>query len=94
LRKGIEGVRQFVFSYKYGVSHAVTHAARAAYLATCILYDEKKLLRYDTSIDLQRFLIGQKPLDMLKKSNPEAFYYWYLIEKLRAKKETASLALM
>ncbi len=91
LKKGIEGLRQFVFSYKFGISHAVTHAARAAYVAACILYHENKLLRYDTSIDLLRLVIGKKPLDVLKKSNPEAFYYWYLVEKLRTEKEPAQL---
>jgi len=83
LRKGIDGLRQFVFSYKFGVSHAVVYAARAAYLSACILYGESKIERYDASIDLRPFSIGKKPLNTLKKSNPEAFYYWYQIEKLR-----------
>lgn len=83
LRKGIDGVRQFVFSYRFGVSHAVTYAARAAYLAACILYGESKIERYDASMDLRLLSIGKKPLNTLKKSNPEAFYYWYQIEDLQ-----------
>ena len=91
LRKGIEGVRQFVFSYRYGVSHAVTHAARAAYMAACILYGESAVSRYDASKDLRSLVVGKKPLDLLKKSNPEAFYYWYRIEKLREEREPIPL---
>jgi hypothetical protein len=91
LRKGIEGVRQFVFSYRYGVSHAVTHAARAAYMAACILYGESAVSRYDASKDLRSLVVGKKPLDLLKRSNPEAFYYWYRIEKLREEREPIPL---
>lgn len=82
LRKGIKGLRQFVFSHRYGLSHAVTHAARAAYLAACILHNENIITRYDKSMDLNPLFTGKKPLDLLKKTNPEAFYYWYQIEKL------------
>jgi hypothetical protein len=90
LRKGIDGVKQFVFSYKFGVSHAVTYSARAAYLAACILYNESMIERYDRSMDLRQLSIGKKPLNTLKKSNPEAFYYWYLIEQLKRDREPLS----
>lgn len=88
LRKGIDGLRQFVFSYRFGVSHAVVYAARAAYLAACILYGESKIERYDASMDLRPLSFGKKPLDTLKKSNPEAFYYWYQIEDLQKRGQT------
>ena len=87
LRKGIDGVRQFVFSYKFGVSHAVTYAARTAYLAACILYGESTIERYNVSMNLQPLSAGKKPLNTLKKSNPEAFYYWHLIEQLKRDRE-------
>ena len=89
LRKGIDGVKQFVFSYRFGVSHAVTYAARAAYMAASILYCESALSRFEASMDLRPLVVGKKPLDKLKKSNPEAFYYWYQIEKLRGERDPA-----
>jgi len=89
LRKGIDGVKQFVFSYRFGVSHAVTHAARAAYMAASILYGESALSRFEASMDLRPLVVGKKPLDKLKKSNPEAFYYWYQVEKLRGERDPA-----
>ncbi len=43
--------------------------------------------RYDMSMDLRQLSIGKRPLNTLKKSNPEAFYYWYLIEQLQRDRE-------
>jgi len=41
----------------------------------------------DASKDLRSLVVGKKPLDLLKRSNPEAFYYWYRIEKFREERE-------
>jgi primosomal protein N'' len=66
---------------KFNIEEAITAASKAAYLAE-ILKSEivQKLEKFispqqikDWSIENQQF----NKLNKLKKSNPEAFFYWY-----------------
>jgi len=89
LQHGIQRVTRFVFSESYHLDKAITHASKAAYLATLIKYDTENIEKYDNSAQLKDWLIGEPmntKLNRLKKSNPEAFFYWYKIYELTVKK--------
>ena len=58
---------------------------KAAYAAILIKYDAKKLEKYNNPLQMKDWIVG-KPLwlriNRLKRSNPEAFFYWYKIYEL------------
>lgn len=82
LQQGIQRVSSFVFSESYHVEKAILHASKAAYLATLIKHGAVKIEKYNDATQLKDWIIGEPlntKLNRLKKSNPEAFFYWYKI---------------
>lgn len=80
LQKGIQRISRFVFSESYHLEKAITHASKAAYLATLIKEDAAKIEKYNNPLQMKDWTIGEPMntrLNRLKKSNPEAFFYWY-----------------
>lgn len=89
LQQGIQRITRFVFSESYHLEKAITHASKAAYLATLIRYDAKSIEKYGNPLDMKDWAIGEPlntKLNRLKKSNPEAFFYWYKIYELTVRK--------
>ena len=85
LQQGIQRITRFIFSESYHLEKAITHASKAAYLATLIRYDAKNIEKYGNPLDMKDWVIGEPlntKLNRLKKSNPEAFFYWYKIYEL------------
>jgi len=90
LQKGIQRISRFVFSESYHLEKAITHASKAAHLATLILEDATKIERYSNPLQMKEWTIGEPmntKLNRLKKSNPEAFFYWYKIYELTTKQD-------
>jgi len=89
LQKGIQRVGSFIFSESYHIEKAITHASKAAYIATLIQYNADTTETYKNPEQLKDWTI-KKPinpkLNKLKKSNPEAFFYWYKIHELTQEK--------
>lgn len=89
LNKGITSIKSYIFSDSFHLDKAVTYAAKAAYLATLIKYSKEKVIRFDPKVNIKDLEIKQfnpehplnelNKLNRLKKSNPEAFHYWYQI---------------
>jgi len=80
LQQGIKRVRSFIHSENYQLKKAITHATKAAYLATLLEYDADTIERFDSSTNMNNWIIKQPfntRVNKLKKSNPEAFFYWY-----------------
>lgn len=80
LMQGIGQLKQYIFSETYHIEKAVTHSARAAYTATLIQTGENMLQRFSDPMEIKDWNIANQQynkLNKLKKSNPEAFYYWY-----------------
>jgi len=80
LQQGIKRVRSFIHSENYQLKKAITHATKAAYLATLLEYDADTIERFDSSTNMNDWIIEQPfntRVNKLKKSNPEAFFYWY-----------------
>ncbi len=80
LQNGISQIRAFIFSETYQIEKAITHAAKAAYLSKLIELNKNSLERFENALQVKDLTIEQPfftRLNRLKKSNPQAFFYWY-----------------
>lgn len=85
LMQGIGQLKQYIFSENYHIEKAVTHAAKTAYIAALIRSGEKVIQRFAEPMEIKDWNITHQQynkLNKLRKSNPEAFYYWYKALKL------------
>ena len=77
---GIQRVGPFIFSENYHLEKAILHASKAAYLVMLVKSNMTKLERFSNPLEINDWAIT-KPLNTrlnrFKKSNPEAFFYWY-----------------
>jgi predicted nucleotidyltransferase component of viral defense system len=86
LLNGILRIKGFIFSESYHIEKAITHASKAAYLSVLIQHDTKVIDKFENPLLMKDWQIGEplnSKLNKLKKSNPEAFFYWYRIYELR-----------
>ncbi len=82
LQAGISKVKAFVFSESYEITRATRHAARVAYLAKLIERQKRTIVRFERPDQIRDWNIDRNwypKLNKLKKSDPEAFFYWYQI---------------
>jgi len=85
LQNGIRRVSGFIFSESYHIEKAIVHASKAAYLSALIKHNAKTISKYKNPIQAKDWQIGEPlnhKLNKLKKSNTEAFFYWYKIYEL------------
>lgn len=85
LLKGIQRVTGFIFSEPYHLDKAITHAAKAAYLSRLIATDQTTLEKYKDPKQVAEATIEaphNTRLQRLKKSNTEAFFYWWKATQL------------
>jgi len=88
LQQGIQRVSRFIFTESYHIEKAITHASKAAYVATLIKHDSNTIEKYSKPLEMRDWLIADPmntKLNRLKKSNPEAFFYWFKIYELETK---------
>ena len=86
LQLGIQRVSGFIISEGYHIEKAITHASKAAWLATMIKYDVDRFEKYENPVQVKEWTLPttfDRRFNRLKKSNPEAFYYWYKISEIR-----------
>jgi hypothetical protein len=86
LMAGITQIKQYIFSESYHIEKAIVHSAKAAYLAAAIEKQIKVLEKYKEPLEIKDWNIEQPfftRLNKLKKSNPEAFFYWYKVSVLK-----------
>jgi predicted nucleotidyltransferase component of viral defense system len=80
LQLGIQRVGRFIFSENYYLEKAIVNASKAAYLAMLIKCNAGRIEKFSNPLDLKNWVITMPMntrLNRLKKSNPEAFFYWY-----------------
>ncbi len=86
LQKGIGRISRFIFSESYHIEKAIVHASKAAYLSILIQLNAKTIAKFENPLQIKDWQIDG-PLNIkmnkLKKSNPEAFFYWYKIYELK-----------
>lgn len=86
LQNGIQRVSSFIFSESYHIEKAISHASKAAYISALIQYNSKAIYKFENPLQLKDWQIGEpmnNKLNKLKKSNPEAFFYWNKIYELK-----------
>jgi predicted nucleotidyltransferase component of viral defense system len=86
LQNGIGRISRFIFSESYHIEKAIAHASKAAYLSILIHLNAKKIAKFENPLQLKDWQIDEplnNKLNKLKKSNPEAFFYWYKIYELK-----------
>lgn len=80
LHNGIKNIKPYIFSEHFHLEKAIVPAAKAAYLATLILNGPHEIKRFSNPEEIKDMSI-KKPfetrLNKLKKTSPEAFFYWY-----------------
>ncbi len=90
LQLGIRRIVGFIFSESFHLEKAITIASKTAYISTLIKEDADVIKRFEDPKLLKDWQI-RKPLNnklnKLKKSNPEAFFYWFKIYELIKKKK-------
>ena len=89
LSDGIKRLRNNVHSCKYNLDYAIVDASKAAYTAAMVMRGKTEIRRFskDMSPMLAGMNIGMRlptKLNKLKKTHPEAFYYWALVDEVLA----------
>ncbi|MBI1306429.1 MAG: hypothetical protein GC181_07435 [Bacteroidetes bacterium] len=85
LQTGIQRVSRFIFSETFHIDKAIIAASKAAYLSTLLRTKVGVIEKYVDPKIMKAWVIGEPfwpRLNRLKKSNPEAFFYWYKIFEL------------
>jgi hypothetical protein len=85
LIKGIKSIGSYIFSESYHIERAIIDASKAAYLTMLIKTRDEKIEKFSNPNMLKDWIIElpiNTKLNQLKKSNPEAFFYWYKIYRL------------
>lgn len=86
LQNGIKRVKGFIFSEPYHIENAIVSASKAAYLSTLISTNVQEIERYTGPMQVKDWLIAfpnYNKLNGLKKTNTEAFFYWYKAIEIR-----------
>lgn len=80
LQQGIRNFTNFTID-RFSIDEAITAGAKVAYLAKLIQLGKLATIeRFKNPLEIKDWLIEApqyNKLNKLKKSNPEAFYYWF-----------------
>jgi hypothetical protein len=79
MQLGLRQIANYIFSERYLIEKAIVHASRTAYLIA-LIKTETAIERFDNKIDMSTWQIEQPnntKLNKHKKSNTEAFFYWF-----------------
>lgn len=85
LQLGIRRITGFIFSESFHLEKAIIIASKTAYISTLIKEDADVIEKFENPKLLKDWQIGEplnNKLNKLKKSNPEAFFYWFKIYEL------------
>ncbi len=86
LQKGIISIRPFMYRQNYKIEDAIADASKAAYLATLVEKGIREVRHYDGNpLSVSDMTISgglTTKLNKLRMGNPEAFFYWSLIDAL------------
>lgn len=85
LEKGIKNIKNYIFAESFHIEKAINCASKVAYLATLLMKNLTEIKHYSPDIDMIDWVI-QEPintkLNKLKKTDVEAFFYWYQVYQL------------
>lgn len=82
LQAGISQLSHYIYSERFQIEKAIVFSSRAAYCAMLIKTGSTEIKRYESPAQVAELTIEspfETRLNKLKKTNPEAFYYWYQV---------------
>lgn len=86
LQEGIKKIKSFIHTSNYHIENAIVDSAKAAYVSTCIRKGVSDIEKYNGNPDV---VLGMtiaatltNKLNKLKRTLPEAFYYWVKTSEL------------
>ena len=86
LHTGIKNIRHYILSERFHLEKSIIPASKAAYLSASLGSDLKYINKFLDPKEVEDWIIvqpGNTKLNKLKKNNPEAFFYWFLTEKIK-----------
>lgn len=82
LQLGIKNFTNFIID-RFSIEEAITASSKVAYLTTLLTKEKnQKIERFKNPLEIKDWLIEDptyNKLNKLKKTNPEAFFYWYKV---------------
>lgn len=90
LQRGITSFSSYAFNNRFNLDQAINKASKAAYLSQLVLSDINDFERYNPSINLEKIFIENpkySKLNRIKKTDPEAFFYFKKAIELLEEKE-------
>lgn len=86
LQDGIKKIKSFIHTSNYYIENAIVDSAKAAYISSCIRKGITDIEKYDGNpkivLDMTIAPVLTSKLNKLKRSLPEAFYYWVKTSEL------------
>lgn len=85
LQSGIQRVSRFIFSEPFHLEIAITMASKVAYIANVIKCKASEVETFETPLQVRDWNIEEpvwNRLNRFKRTNPEAFFYWYKFHEL------------
>ena len=79
LQLGIKNFTNFIID-RFSIEEAITASAKVAYLTSILNKENQEIERFKTPLEIKYWMIedpSYNKLNKLKKTNPEAFFYWY-----------------
>ena len=86
LQLGIQRIRAYIFSESCHIEKAIIQASKVAYLITLIENNIVEIEKYSNPLQMKEWQITEpmnNKLNKLKKSNPEAFFYWFKVYEIK-----------
>ena len=80
LQNGIIRIKNFLFLEIYHIDKAIVSSSKVAYLSMLIINRSKTIEKYKNTTQVKDWIISNSKftkLNKLKKTSPEAFFYWY-----------------
>lgn len=81
IKTGLRNFTNYIITSNFRIEEAIVASAKAAYIAMKFKnYKLDNIELYNSEVDLSKIMIFNKDyqfLNKLKKSNKQAFYYWY-----------------
>ena len=80
IQKGVQNIKNYIFTENFHIDRAMVLAAKAAYIAVILTTGSNKISHFKNPMDVADWILEQPletRLNKLKKSNPEAFFYWF-----------------
>ena len=79
LQLGIKNFTNFIID-RFSIEEAITTSSKVAYLTSLLNKENQEVERFKNPLEIKDWLIEDptyNKLNKLKKTNPEAFFYWY-----------------